>query len=160
MTPPEPTVVYVRWQELLDIHQGVVAADVQMRAWLILETGEVTCRLFLGDRFDELEAQRRILEIPVKPPREHLAQRRYFAESCCDDGLRTDLIDALDSDSPFVQFDRTLAAVPIEATRWREAQREEDQLALERWLVRAGVRPEPPAVIKRTVIEFPRRPKG
>ena len=157
MTSVLPETVYVQWQDLLDVYQGPPSEDEQMKAWFATESGQVTCKLFLGMEFNDLLTSGRILEMPVKSPKEHLQQRQRFAESCCEPQLRESLQHALRSKTPFVTFDAVLKAVPIEATRWREEQREQDQLALERWLARAGIRADPPAVIKRTVIEFPRK---
>ena len=63
---------------------------------------------------------------------------------------------ALTTESPFFGFDE-VETVPMKPLA-REL-REQDQLALERWLSRAGMAAEP-ALIKRTVIEFPIRRDG
>ena len=153
--------VYIEWQRLLDVYQGLAPADEKLAGWLEVDSGNVTCPLFLEDNAEQLEADGRLLKIPVKSAEEHIIQRTRFAESCCDKTLRTNLLQSLQTGNPFFSFDNTLRSVPIEATRWREELREQDQLALERWLSRAGVLVEPAAVIKRTVIEFPiRRDEG
>lgn len=157
MNPLSHPIVHVRWQELLDVYQGLLPGDEQMVAWLELGSGQITCRMFLGDDFERQCSAGDILQIPVKAAPEQHRQRVEFAESCCSPELRHALREALKSSTPFQSFDAVLFAVPIEATRWRETEREADQLALERWLMRAGYQVDPPAIIKRTVIEFPRR---
>ena len=149
--------LYIEWQRLLDVYQGLAPTDEMLAGWLEIDTGNITCPLFLEGDFEALRAEGRLLKIPVKPPEEHIAQRARFAETCCDATLRATLLKALRTGNPFFSFDNTLRTVPIEATRWREELREQDQLMLERWLSRAGVQVEPTATVKRTVIEFPIR---
>ena len=152
--------IHVEWQRLLDVYQGLEPLDEGLAGWLECASGTVTCPLFLADEFESLKADGRIIKLPVKSVQMHLLQRQQFAETCCEPKLRKALLLALTTESPFFGFDEVLETVPIEATRWREELREQDQLALERWLSRAGISVEPSAVIKRTVIEFPIRRDG
>ena len=157
MTTPGPARLYIEWQRLLDVYQGFATTDEQLAGWLEIDSGTVTCPIFMEGDFERRKVEGGVIRIPVKSPEMQISQRQQFADSCCDRNLGDALDDALRSDNPFFSFDETLESVPIEATRWREELREADQLALERWLSRAGVLVEPTAAVKRTVIEFPLR---
>ena len=148
----------VDWQSRLDAYQGFEPDDSELTPLFAVDTGDVTCEALLGPGVaDALRADGRLLPLPVKGAARSWAQRKAFAETLCDRELAADLEEAPSWHNPFLAFDTILERVPVEHARWVEHQRLEDLEALWRWLDRSGYAPEPAPVMRRTILEFPRR---
>lgn len=145
----------VSWSDLLEAYQWYVAYDDSTHPCVDLASGRVTCPAVLGLTSAD-EAPDRLVAMPLKGPALAFDQRRRFADSVCDGGLRGSLVDALSGPRPFKAFDEALFDVPVEETRWREEERIADLQLIDAWLGRAGIDPDPPPDLTRTVIAFPR----
>jgi len=150
--------IRVEWEPLLDTVRGPAIEDSHLSPFLWIDTGQITCPMLLGEgQAEHLIDTKRLLKIPVWDATQCLALRAQFANSLCDGVMAQKALEALSSHQPFEAFDRVLAEVPIEATRWRD----EERLAAARlicdWLQNEGYAPDPSPDLERRILEFPIR---
>jgi hypothetical protein len=151
--------LFIEWQALLDVYQGFVAEDPDLRAVLRLDTGQITCAELAGqDTLAPLAEQNLLVPTPVKGAVLSHKQRVQFVESLCDLELAQRLHQALSGPSPFQAFDALIATVPVEAARWVQEERLGDLATLNAWIRRVGLEPSQPPDQSRKIIEFPKRP--
>jgi len=150
--------IRVEWESLLDAVRGPTNEDEQLRPYLWVDTGQITCPMLLGPTQTQiLMASARLLKIPVWDAKEGIRLRKEFAESLCDGSMAKQALDALKRPQPFEAFDGVLSCVPIEATRWRDEERLAAATLICDWLDTEGYVPEPTPDLERRILEFPIR---